>query len=78
MSDTLRLTITQTDYMQLMSYAAEYKDTDSRVQLLYDILDDKIDRILERELYSKSKTAPTQEEREAAKKEYWERRRLKF
>jgi len=33
-------------------------------------LEDKMDRLVRRELYTRSLTAPTEEEREAARKEY--------
>ena len=37
-------------------------------------LEQKIDAILNRQLYSQYKTAPTEEQREAARKEYLDRR----
>ena len=37
-------------------------------------LENKLDRIVMRDLYGKSKTAPTEEEREQARKEYLDRR----
>lgn len=37
-------------------------------------LEKKLDRMVLRDLFGKSKTAPTQEEREQAKKEYLDRR----
>lgn len=37
-------------------------------------LEKKLDRMVMRELYGKSKTAPTEEERERARKEYLDRR----
>ena len=64
--------------MQLYSYATEYKDSDKRMKLLYDICEDKINRIIESELYHEGKTAPTDEERKKAMDEYWERRKLNF
>lgn len=37
-------------------------------------LENKLDRMVMRDLYGKSKTAPTEEEREQARKEYLDRR----
>lgn len=37
-------------------------------------LEKKLDRMVMRDLYGKSKTAPTEEEREQARKEYLDRR----
>lgn len=37
-------------------------------------LEQKMDAMVERELYTKSKTAPSEEEREKARKEYLDRR----
>jgi len=37
-------------------------------------LEQKMDTMVERELYTKSKTAPTEEEREKARQEYLDRR----
>ena len=37
-------------------------------------LENKLDRLVMRDLYGKSKTAPTEEEREQARKEYLDRR----
>lgn len=37
-------------------------------------INDKIDRAIEHDLYTKSKVAPTEEEREKARKEYLDRK----
>ena len=41
-------------------------------------LENKLDRMVMRDLYGKSKTAPTKEEREQARKEYLDRRGPSF
>ena len=44
------------------------------LQLLLDGLEKKLDAMVMRELYTKYKTAPTEEEKEKARKEYLDRR----
>ena len=78
MNNVLRLSITEKQFMMLYSLAAEYKDSDERAKELWDICEDKLDRIIDHDLYAQSKTAATPEEREKAKNEYWQRRREKF
>ena len=51
-----------------------YDDIDiDKVKEFYKVLNNKLDAMLKREIYTKYKTAPTEEEREKARLEYLEK-----
>ena len=59
-------------FMKLLRY--HLLDDDSCTEDVKKGLEQKRDTMVERELYTKSKTAPTEEEREKARQEYLDRR----
>ena len=59
-------------FMKLLRY--HLLDDDSCTEDVKKGLEQKMDTMVERELYTKSKTAPTEEEREKARQEYLDRR----
>ena len=63
--------IPQELFVQLIRY--HLMEDDSRVDKIRIGLEKKLDAMVLRELYGKSKTAPTEEEREKARQEYLER-----
>lgn len=64
--------ISQELFMKLLRY--HLLDDDSCTEDVKKGLEQKMDTMVERELYTKSKTAPTEEEREKARQEYLDRR----
>ena len=60
--------ISQELFMKLLRY--HLLDDDSCTEDVKKGLEQKMDTMVERELYTKSKTAPTEEEREKARREY--------
>ena len=64
--------ISQELFMKLLRY--HLLDDDSCADDVKKGLEQKMKTMVERELYTKSKTAPTEEEREKARQEYLDRR----
>lgn len=64
--------ISQELFMKLLRY--HLLDDDSCTEDVKKGLEQKMDTMVERELYTKSKTAPTEEEREKTRQEYLDRR----
>ena len=64
--------IPQELFMKLLRY--HLLDDDSCTEDVKKGLEQKMKTMVERELYTKSKTAPTEEEREKARQEYLDRR----
>ena len=64
--------IPQELFMKLLRY--HLLDDDSCAVDVKKGLEQKMNTMVERELYTKSKTAPTEEEREKARQEYLDRR----
>lgn len=64
--------ISQELFMKLLRY--HLLDDDSCTEDVKKGLEQKMDTMVERELYTKSKTAPTEEEREKARQECLDRR----
>lgn len=58
--------------MQLLRFHL-MEDADCETEIKQE-LEKKLDKMVMRDLYGKSKTAPTEEEREQARKEYLDRR----
>ena len=69
----IRIDIDGEDFYTLWKYSYEHQTDNPEMEILHKILDGKLDRIEKRQLYSKSKTAGTPEEREAARREYLDR-----
>lgn len=66
-----KVTIKQELFMDLVKYFfANIREEEDRIRLE---LQEKIDALVKRELYTKYKTAGTLEEREAARQEYLEK-----
>ena len=64
--------IPQELFMKLLRY--HLLDDDSRADDVQKGLEQKMNAMVERELYTKSKIAPSEEEREKARQEYLDRR----
>ena len=64
--------VPQQKFMKLLRY--HLRDDDSCADDVKKGLEQKMNTMVERELYTKSKTAPTEEERENARQEYLDRR----
>ena len=64
--------ITYELFLELIKYHLLESDADT--EKIKKELTNKIDALVMRELYSKYKTAPTEEEKEKARKEYLDRR----
>ena len=64
--------IPQELFMKLLRY--HLLDDDSCTEEVKNGLEQKMNAMVERELYTRSKTAPTEEEREKARQEYLDRR----
>lgn len=66
--------IPQNLFIELIQYFMYGVDSKERHEHIKSQLDAKLDRIIEHDLYTQYKTAPTDEQREAARKEYIERK----
>ena len=64
--------IPQELFMKLLRY--DLLDDDSCAEEIKKGLEQKMNAMVDRELYTRSKTAPTEEEREKARQEYLDRR----
>ena len=63
----IRLEMTYPEFTQLMLFCMDQ---------LYSLLDSKLNKLIEHDLYSKYKTAPTPEQREKARQEYLDRKNI--
>lgn len=70
----MRLDLTEEEFMLYYKYAAEHREEDGAVEALYQKLEDKLDKLIDHDLYTRYKCAPTAEEKEAARQEYLDRR----
>lgn len=70
---TLNVSLTYPQFFELLLYCSDHSEEPELYQL-GKILNDKLDRMVIRELYTKSKTAPTDEEKEQARREYLDRK----
>lgn len=77
---TLQISMTLREFDTLLHFAEAYLEVNPDVpemQLLSRILNDKLDKLINRSLYSQYKsTTCTAEEREAARKEYIDRKNI--
>ena len=61
-------------FVQLWTYFYKIENRSPEEQRIFDELDIKADKIIARELFSRFKRAPTEEERNAARIEYMQHR----
>lgn len=62
-------------FVRLVQYTQQLPPgADPELQELRELLWKKLDKMVEHDLYSKSKTAPTEEEREEARRKYLDKR----
>ena len=72
---SVRLELPMEDFITLVQYTQQLPDGSApELMKLKDVLWRKLDKMVEHELYTKFKTAPTEEAREKARQEYLERR----
>jgi len=69
-STSKQIQIPQSLFIDLVEYFELKGDTPERHERIVKALDDKMNRYLEHELYTKYKTAPTDEQKEQARQEY--------
>lgn len=70
---TLNLTLTYPQFIELMMFCMDNEGVPELDQL-HRILDEKLNKLVEHELYTKYKTAPTGEERERARQEFLDKK----
>ena len=70
----MRLDLSEEEFMLYYRFAAEHREEDGAVEALYQKLEGKIDKMIEHDLYTQYKCAPTEEEKEAARQEYLDRK----
>ena len=71
-----QIQISETLFTQLLGYfclSPEDRSTEQD-QYIFAQLEDKLNRMLDRELYTEYQTAPTEEQREAARQKYLDRK----
>ena len=71
----IRLELSYPEFTQLMLFCMDNKGVPELDQL-YSLLDSKLNKLIEHDLYSKYKTAPTPEQREKARQEYLDRKNI--
>lgn len=71
-NDIIRLDMTFRDLKELLIYCSNHPEPETKK--LEQLLIDKLQRIVNRELYSTYKTSKSDEEREAARQKYLENR----
>ena len=69
-----QIQIPQSLFVDLVQYFELDGDTQERHDRIVKALDEKMDRYLEHELYTKYKTAPTDAQKEQARQEYLEQK----
>lgn len=72
MTSSINLTLDSTQFKKLLLYSTSHPDPE--MQMLNKILCDKLERMIEHEIYSRYKTGATPEQREQARQEYLNRR----
>ena len=76
MADKIRLELTYPEFSEILLFCADNRDVPELDQL-HRILEAKLNKLLEHELYTKYKTAPTEEEKEKARQEFLDRRGIR-
>ena len=71
---TVRVDMDIVDFNRILFWAFDHRHDSEEARLLYNILEGKLQKMIDHDLYHKYKTAPSPEAREAARKEYIERR----
>jgi hypothetical protein len=74
---TINVPMTQTEFTALALYAIEHEADSEEMQLLSKILQHKLDRMIEHDLYTQFKTAPTEAQKEQARQEYLNKRGIR-
>lgn len=69
-----QITIPESLFLDIVKLIAIDKPNDELMERVRKGVYDKLDRLVEHELYSQYKTSPTPEQREKARKEYIERK----
>ena len=71
----IRLDMDQSDFLKLVIYTQQLPvNANEELLKLKDILWRKLDKMVEHDLYSKYKTAPTPEQKEKARQEYLDKK----
>lgn len=73
----IRIDFDQEYLVDLHCYAIEHSHEDPCMEKLMRILDDKLNRQIDRQFFTASKTAPTEEERYEARRKYLARRSIR-
>ena len=72
-ADTIRLELSKADFFSLVQYT-QSEELPPELEPLRKILWQKLDKMVEHDLYSQYKTAPTDSQREEARKRYLDRK----
>lgn len=70
----IRVDMEEKDFQTLLFWAFDHQSDCEETRLLWRVLEGKLDKLVNRELYTKYKTALTDEQREAARQEYLDRK----
>lgn len=70
---TLNLALTYPQFVELITFCMDNQGV-PELDNLHKLLDAKLNKLIEHDLYTKFKTAPTEEEREKARQEFLDRR----
>jgi len=70
------VSIPESLFVDLVSYMLLENQSEENLKRIKKGLDEKLNRIAEHDLYSRYKTAPTEEEKEKARLEYLERKKI--
>ena len=73
-SKQIRLEMEFKDFSRLIIYAMDHAQDSPEMEYLNKLLQDKLNKLVDNDLYTKSKCAPTPEEREKARLEYLDRK----
>lgn len=68
----VKLEMEQTELLGLFAWSSKLDSPEGK--LLFKLLSDKVDRMIAHDLYTTSKTALTEEEREAARQRYLDKK----
>ena len=74
MAKLIRLEMEFKDFGRLAIYAMDHAQDAPEMEYLNKLLQDKLNKLVDNDLYTKSKCAPTAEEREKARSEYLDRK----
>lgn len=74
MAQTIKIDMDYDTFKRIIWWTVDHQNDAPEIAELYRILSHKLDKMIDHDLYTKTKTAPTPEEREQARQQYLDRK----